>query len=64
MISAVGAFKAQSNILNGRMVHGTKSIMVLIVVNILFFILIISFQPFQMRHTQSIYKLLPMAVSQ
>ena len=34
--------------------HGTKSIMALIVVKILFFILIISFQPFRNKNRQSI----------
>lgn len=43
MISAVGDFNAQSNVLRGSIVHGIKIIMVLIVINILFFILVKSF---------------------
>lgn len=43
MISATGDFNAQSKVLSGSIVHGIKIIMVLIVVNILFFILIKSF---------------------
>ncbi len=43
MISAAGDFNAQSNVLRGSIVHGIKIIMVLIVINILFFILVKSF---------------------
>lgn len=51
IISATGDSKAQSKARKGKIVHGTKSIMVLIAVKILFFIIVLS--PFCLPKTEA-----------